>query len=390
MIDEKIYVASESVTEGHPDKVCDSISDAVLDKILSHDKKARVACETFVGLGLILVGGEITTDTYVDLHSIVRDRLTQIGYTEPWLKFTANTVGVLNAIGHQSPDIAQGVDTGGAGDQGMMFGFATKETPELMPMPIHYAHKITKRLSDVRKDGTIPWLGPDGKSQVVVEYVNGKPTKIKSIVLSAQHNEDVLDKNDPSQISMDAKELLKKEVISKVIPDELLCKDVIYYINQTGKFVVGGPVSDAGVTGRKIIVDTYGGACPHGGGAFSGKDPTKVDRSAAYMTRYIAKNIVKAGLADVCQVEISYVIGRADPTHFAVRTFGTGKVSSKTLEDTVEELVDLRPRGIIEHLDLLRPIYSFSTNYGHFGREIPELTWEDTSWLAPKLAEKLL
>jgi S-adenosylmethionine synthetase len=390
MDEEKRFVASESVTEGHPDKVCDSISDAVLDSILKTDKNARVACETFVGRGLVIVGGEITTDTYVDLHSIVRKRLRKIGYTKPWLGFMADTVGVLNAIGKQSPDIAQGVDTGGAGDQGMMFGFAVDETPELMPMPIHFAHKLTRRLAEVRKKSILPWLGPDGKSQVVVEYLNGTPKKIRSIVLSAQHNESVLDPNNPSQILESAKEDLKKHVISEVIPSELLADDVKYYINQTGKFVIGGPVSDSGVTGRKIIVDTYGGACPHGGGAFSGKDPTKVDRSAAYMTRHIAKNIVSAGLAKICQVEVSYVIGRAEPTHFAVRTFGTGKVSSEKLTGAVNELVDLRPRGIIEYLDLLRPIFSQSTNYGHFGREIPELTWEDTSTLSIKLAEKLL
>jgi len=387
---EKRFVASESVTEGHPDKVCDSISDAVLDEILTHDKGARVACETFTGLGLVIVGGEITTTSYVDLHNLVRRRINEIGYNKSWLKFTSDTVGILNAIGKQSPDIAQGVDKGGAGDQGMMFGFAVNETPELMPMPIHYAHKLTKRLTDVRKDGTIPWLGPDGKSQVVVEYENGTPKKIKTVVLSAQHKEDVLDPNDPSQMQEDAKQKLRQEVIDKVIPADLLDDDVNFYINQTGKFVIGGPVSDAGVTGRKIIVDTYGGVCPHGGGAFSGKDPSKVDRSAAYMTRYLAKNVVRAGLAKACQIEISYVIGRAEPTHFAVRTFGTGDVKSSRIEGAIKELIDLKPQGIIEHLDLMRPIYSFTTNYGHFGREIPELTWEDTSWLSIKLAEKLL
>ncbi|HPF48476.1 MAG TPA: methionine adenosyltransferase [Caldisericia bacterium] len=387
---ERRFVASESVTEGHPDKVCDSISDAVLDAILTDDKRGRVACETFASLGLVIVGGEITTTTYVDLHSLVRKIVREIGYTESWLGFTADTVGVLNAIGRQSPDIAQGVNTGGAGDQGMMFGYAVAETPELMPMPIHYAHLLTKRLAEVRKSGLLPWLGPDGKSQVVVEYDNGKPIHIKTVVLGAQHSEEVLDSTDPSHISEDAKNKLKEHVIDAVIPKHLLSEKPNFYINQTGKFVVGGPVSDTGITGRKIIVDTYGGACPHGGGAFSGKDPTKVDRSASYITRYIAKNIVAAGLAHVCQVEISYVIGRAEPTHFAVRTFGTGKVESEKIAGAVQELVDLRPAGIIEHLDLLRPIYSLTTNYGHFGRELPEFTWEDTSKLSVKLAEKLL
>jgi len=387
---EKRFVASESVCEGHPDKVADQISDAVLDSILRDDPMGRVACETFVTLGMVIVGGEITTRTYVDLSNLVREVIKDIGYTEDWTGFTYNTVGVLNAIGKQSPDIAQGVDTGGAGDQGMMYGYACNETPEVMPMPIHYAHLLARRLAQVRKEKVLPWLGPDGKTQVVVEYVDGVAKRIDSIVVGAQHSTDILDSTDPSTITEAARKQIIETVVVPVIPSGLFDEKTKFYINQTGKFVVGGPVSDTGMTGRKIIVDTYGGACPHGGGAFSGKDPTKVDRSASYITRFIAKNIVAAGLANICQAEISYVIGKAEPTHFAIRTFGTGKVSDEIMAKAVTDLVDLRPKAIIERLNLRRPIYRLTTNYGHFGKEIPEITWENTNELAPKLAEKLL
>ncbi len=383
------FVASESVCEGHPDKVADQISDAVLDAILKEDPQGRVACETFVTLGMVIVGGEITTHAYVDLSNLIRDVVRDIGYTDTWLGFTYNTVGVINAIGKQSPDIAQGVDTGGAGDQGMMFGYACNETPELMPMPIHYAHLLARRLAQVRKEEILKWLGPDGKTQVVVEYLDGRPVRIDSIVIGAQHNESVLEPTDKSRMSNQARQAIIDMVVKPIVPSELIDGNTKFYINQTGKFVIGGPASDTGMTGRKIIVDTYGGACPHGGGAFSGKDPTKVDRSASYMVRYLAKNIVAAGLAATCQTEISYVIGRAEPTHFAVRTFGTGKVDDEKIAKVVKELVDLRPRSIIEKLNLRRPIFRLTTNYGHFGKELPELTWEATD-LAPKLAEKLL
>lgn len=387
---EKRFVASESVCEGHPDKVADQISDAVLDSILKDDPMGRVACETFVTLGMVIVGGEITTKTYVDLSHLVRDVVKDIGYTEDWTGFTYNTVGVLNAIGKQSPDIAQGVDTGGAGDQGMMYGYACNETLELMPMPIHYAHLLAKRLAQVRKEKVLPWLGPDGKTQVVVEYIDGVAKRIDSIVVGAQHSTEILDAADPSTITEVARKQIIETVVVPTVPSRLIDEKTKFYINQTGKFVVGGPVSDTGITGRKIIVDTYGGACPHGGGAFSGKDPTKVDRSASYMVRFVAKNIVAAGLANVCQAEVSYVIGKAEPTHFAIRTFGTGKVSDETIAKTVIDLVDLRPKAIIERLNLRRPIYRLTTNYGHFGKELPEITWENTNELAPKLAEKLL
>lgn len=386
---ERRFVASESVCEGHPDKVADQISDGVLDKILAEDPTGRVACETFVTLGLVVVGGEITTKSYVDLPQIVREVLFDIGYKDRWLGFTYDTVGVINTIGRQSPDIAQGVDIGGAGDQGMMFGYATNETPELMPMPIHYAHALARQLAKVRKEGVLPWLGPDGKTQVVVEYENGKAKWIKSVVLGAQHSEDVLDPCNPNQISELARNSLIEKVVKPVIPQNILAPDVQYFINQTGKFVIGGPCSDTGMTGRKIIVDTYGGACPHGGGAFSGKDPTKVDRSASYATRYVAKNVVAAGLADVCQAEVSYVIGRAEPTHFAIRTFGTGKVEDEKIAKAVLECFDMRPKSIIERLDLRRPIYKKTVNYGHFGRELPEFIWEDTTTLSKQLLEKL-
>jgi len=387
---ERRFVASESVCEGHPDKVADQISDAVLDSILRDDPMGRVACETFVTLGMVIVGGEITTKTYVDLSHLVRDVVKDIGYTEDWTGFTYNTVGVLNAIGKQSPDIAQGVDTGGAGDQGMMYGYACNETPELMPMPIHYAHLLARRLAQVRKEKVLPWLGPDGKTQVVVEYIDGVAKRIDSIVVGAQHSTEILDSADPSTITEAARKQIIETVVVPTVPSRLIDEKTKFYINQTGKFVVGGPVSDTGITGRKIIVDTYGGACPHGGGAFSGKDPTKVDRSASYMVRFVAKNIVAAGLADICQAEISYVIGKAEPTHFAIRTFGTGKISDETIAKAVTDLVDLRPKAIIERLNLRRPIYRLTTNYGHFGKELPEITWENTNELAPKLAEKLL
>jgi S-adenosylmethionine synthetase len=363
--------SSESVTEGHPDKMADQISDAVLDAVLSEDTKGRVACETFVTTGLILVGGEITTECYVDIPSIARKVVKNIGYNNCKFGFDFQTCSVITTIDQQSPDIAMGVDREGAGDQGMMFGYACKETPELMPLPIALAHKLTMRLSETRKSGTLPFLKPDGKSQVSIRYENGMPAGVEKVVISSQHSEDVSQK--------DLRDGVIEEVIKKTIPVELQKKsDTEYYINPTGRFVVGGPMGDAGLTGRKIIVDTYGGMYSHGGGAFSGKDPTKVDRSASYFARYAAKNVVAAGLADRCGIQVAYAIGVAEPVSLMVDTFGTGKKSDEELAALVSKVFDFTPHGIIEKLDLRRPIYSKTAAYGHFGRELPEFTWEKT------------
>ncbi len=360
---------SESVTEGHPDKIADNISDAILDAILEQDPTARVACETLVTTGLAVVAGEITTTASVNYKQIIRDTIHEIGYNDASFGYDANTCSVVDAIGTQSPDIAQGVDTGGAGDQGLMFGFACNETPELMPMPIQMAHNLTRKLSEVRRDGTIPYLRPDGKSQVSIEYRDGRPFRVEAVVVSTQTAE-----IDIETIRKDVME----HVIQAVIPSDLLDENTKYHINPTGRFVVGGPMGDAGVTGRKIIVDTYGGYAPHGGGAFSGKDPTKVDRSAAYMARYIAKNIVAAGLAEKCTVQLAYAIGVADPVSVLVDTHGTGKVDETKLADAVRKHFALTPKGIIEMLDLQRPIFKQTARFGHFGRTNDEFTWEKT------------
>ena len=378
---------SESVTEGHPDKICDQISDAILDAILAEDPNARVAAETSVTTGLVLVAGEITTSTYVDIPKVVRETVREIGYTRAKYGFDAETCAVLTSIDEQSVDIAQGVDQAleareghmteeeidaiGAGDQGLMFGYATKETPELMPLPISLAHKLSRRLAEVRKNGTLAYLRPDGKTQVTVEYDEANnPVRIDTIVISTQHAEDIT----LEQIQAD----LKEHVIDAVIPSELIDADTKYFINPTGRFVIGGPQGDAGLTGRKIIVDTYGGYARHGGGAFSGKDPTKVDRSAAYAARYVAKNLVAAGLADKAEVQLAYAIGVAHPVSIAVDTFGTGKLSETELVELIRENFDLRPAGIIKMLDLRRPIYKQTAAYGHFGRTDVELPWEQT------------
>lgn len=361
---------SESVTEGHPDKVADQISDHILDRILEKDKLARVACETLVTTGMAVIAGEITTDAYVDFPEIVRDTIKSIGYNNSAMGFDWETCAVLSSIDKQSPDIAMGVDTGGAGDQGLMFGFACKDTACLMPMPIYLAHGLTQRLAHVRKSGKLAWLRPDGKSQVTVEYVDGKPNKVHTVVIAAQHNPEV--DNDT------LREAIIEEVIKEVIPEGMLDKNTKFYINTTGRFVVGGPLGDCGLTGRKIIMDTYGGFGYHGGGAFSGKDPSKVDRSACYMCRYIAKNIVAAGLADRCEIQVAYTIGQADPVSIQVGTDGTGALSNDELTRIVKKEFDLRPKAIMEKLDLRRPIFRKTTNYGHFGRELPEFVWEKT------------
>ena len=368
---------SESVTEGHPDKVADAISDGILDAIMSQDKKCRVACETLVTTGLTMVAGEISTDCYVDIPEVARDTIRDIGYHSSDMGFDWRTCSIVTSIDHQSPDIAQGVNEGsglfkeqGAGDQGLMFGFATDETPELMPMPISYAHKLTRRLSRVRKNGALDFLRPDGKSQVSIEYVDGKPSRVDAIVVSSQHKPDITHE--------DLQDAIIKEVIKKVIPEEMMDGDTKFFINPTGKFVVGGPMGDCGVTGRKIIVDTYGGQGSHGGGCFSGKDPSKVDRSASYMGRYIAKNIVASGIANKCEVQVAYAIGVAEPVSLLVDFMGTGKISEKKAVDIVRDVFDLKPAGIINTLDLLRPIYKKTSAYGHFGRNDPDFTWEIT------------
>ncbi len=366
---------SESVSEGHPDKMADQISDAILDAMLKDDKNSRVAVETMVKTGMVIVAGEVRTSTYVELEDLIREVVLDIGYNSSDVGFDGASCAVLNAIGKQSADIAVGVDEAndkemGAGDQGLMFGYATNETSVLMPAPIYYSHRLVEKQAELRKNGTHAWSRPDAKSQVTLRYENGKPVAVDAIVLSTQHSPDV----SQSQIH----EAVIEEIIKPTIPAEWLHADTKYHINPTGQFIIGGPVGDCGVTGRKIIVDTYGGMARHGGGAFSGKDPSKVDRSAAYAGRYVAKNIVAAGLADRCEIQISYAIGVAEPTSIAVNTFGTGKVADAKISELVQEHFDLRPRGIIEMLDLLRPIYRSTAAYGHFGREHADFTWEKT------------
>jgi S-adenosylmethionine synthetase len=361
------FFTSESVTEGHPDKICDQVSDAVLDEVLRQDPKGRVACETFVTVGLVIVGGEITTTGWVDLQKLVRGLLANIGYTATKYGLSADNCSILDAIGTQSPDIAQGVDVGGAGDQGVMFGYACNETPELMPMPIMLAHKLARRLAEVRKKKILPYLGPDGKSQVTVEYRDRKPVRVDSVVLASQHTEEILDRTG-KHITEKARRQMIKEVAEKVIPKRYLDANTKYYVNQTGKFLVGGPQCDTGMTGRKLIVDTYGGWVRHGGGAFSGKDPTKVDRSASYFARYVAKNCVAAGLADELEIKLAYVIGRAEPTQIEIATNGTGKLPEDRILRVIRKLFDFTPRGMIDRLRLRRPIYLPTASYGHFGR----------------------
>jgi S-adenosylmethionine synthetase len=365
------YFTSESVSEGHPDKVCDSISDGVLDAILKEDPNARVACETFVTTGLVLVGGEITTKAYVEIPEIVRATVKKIGYTSAEYKFDSESCSVLNAIHSQSPDIAMGVDRGGAGDQGLMFGYACDQTPELMPMPIMYAHKLVKRLADIRKgfNGFMPYLRPDAKSQVTIEYDNTwKPIRVDTVVVSTQHDPDVTQQR--------IREDVINEVVKKVIPEEMLDEKTKYFVNPTGRFEIGGPHGDSGLTGRKIIVDTYGGWAPHGGGAFSGKDPSKVDRSATYAARHIAKNVVASGMAKECLVQVAYAIGVAEPVSIYVNTKGTGVLPDEQIADIIKKEIDLTPLGIIERLKLRRPIYQKTAAYGHFGRNEEEFTWE--------------
>ena len=381
---DKVLFTSESVTEGHPDKICDQISDAILDALLEQDPMSRVACETCTTTGIVMVMGEISTKAYVDIQKIVRDTVREIGYTRGKYGFDADTCGVITTIDEQSSDIAMGVDKAleakennmtdeeidaiGAGDQGMMFGFATNETEEYMPYPISLAHKLSRQLTKVRKDGTLSYLRPDGKTQVTVEYDDGKPSRLDAVVLSTQHDPDITQE----QIHED----IKREVFDKILPADMVDDETKFFINPTGRFVIGGPHGDAGVTGRKIIVDTYGGYARHGGGAFSGKDCTKVDRSAAYAARYVAKNIVAAGLADKCEIQLSYAIGVAEPTSIMVDTFGTGKKSNQELVDLIRKHFDLRPAGIIKMLDLRRPIYKQTAAYGHFGRNDLDLPWE--------------
>ncbi len=366
---------SESVSEGHPDKMADQISDAILDAIIEDDKNARVAVETMVKTGMAVVAGEVTTSTYVDLEDVVRSVILDIGYDSSDVGFDGASCAVINAIGKQSPDIAMGVDEGeekeqGAGDQGLMFGYATNETDVLMPAPIYYSHRLVEKQAELRKHGTLPWLRPDAKSQVTLRYENGRPVAIDAVVLSTQH--------DPDIAQADIHEAVMDLIIRETLPAEWLHADTRYHINPTGQFIIGGPVGDCGLTGRKIIVDTYGGMARHGGGAFSGQDPSKVDRSAAYAGRYVAKNIVAAGLADRCEIQVSYAIGVAEPTSISVNSFGTGKLGDERIADLVREHFDLRPRGLVEMLDLKRPIYRKTAAYGHFGREDDDFTWEKT------------
>jgi S-adenosylmethionine synthetase len=370
MANYRTLFTSESVTEGHPDKIADQISDAILDAVLAEDPVGRVACETLVTTGLAMISGEITTKTYVDFPSIVRNTIREIGYTRAKYGFDSETCAVISSIDPQSPDIAQGVDTGGAGDQGLMFGFAVRETPELMPLPIMLAHQLTRRLTEVRKGAELDFLRPDGKSQVTIEYEGKRPVRASAIVISTQHS--------PNVSHRDLSEAIIEKVIKPVVPGELLDKDTQFHINPTGKFVIGGPQGDTGLTGRKIIVDTYGGRGRHGGGAFSGKDPTKVDRSACYMARYIAKNIVASGIADEVEVQLAYAIGVADPVSIYVDTFGTGRMDQARLVELVRENFQMTPRGIIESLQLRRPVFKATAAYGHFGRTEPDFTWERT------------
>ena len=372
---ESTLFTSESVSEGHPDKMADQISDAILDALLEQDKGSRVACETMIKTGMVIVAGEITTDAYVDIEDIVRGVVNDIGYNNSESGFDSNTCAVLNGIGKQYPDIAMGVDDTadheqGAGDQGLMFGYATNETDVLMPAPITYSHLLVKRQSEVRKDGTLPWLQPDAKSQITFRYEDGKPVAIDAVVLSTQHS---------AEISLkDLQEAVMEEIIKPVLPQAWINADTKYFINPTGRFVIGGPYGDCGLTGRKIIVDTYGGMARHGGGAFSGKDPSKVDRSAAYAARYVAKNIVAAGIAERCEIQLSYAIGVAEPTSISIETFGTNKVSNAKIVELIREHFELRPKGLIKMLDLIQPIYKDTAAYGHFGREDLDLSWEKT------------
>jgi len=378
MTGNRVLFTSESVTEGHPDKVADAISDSILDAIIGQDKNCRVACETLVTTGLAFIAGEITTECYVDFPQVVRETIRDIGYSSSRMGFDWETCGVITSIDQQSPDIAQGVNIGeglykeqGAGDQGLMFGFASDETPELMPMPIMYAHKLTKRLAQVRKHGSVDFLRPDGKSQVTIEYENGVPKRVDTVVVSTQHKGDVSYE--------EVREAVIEEVIKKIIPKAMIDGDTRYFINPTGRFEVGGPMGDCGVTGRKIIVDTYGGQGSHGGGCFSGKDPSKVDRSASYMARHVAKNLVAAGLAKKCEVQVAYAIGVADPVSVTVDFLNTGKIPEAKATDIINEVFDLRPGAIIEYLDLLRPIYRKTAAYGHFGRNDENFSWEKTN-----------
>lgn len=372
----KLLYTSESVTEGHPDKLSDQISDSILDRIFEQDKYARVACETLVTTGMVLIAGEITTNCYVDFQKIARNTIKEIGYTDAAYGFDYLTCAVIAAVDEQSPDIAVGVlptdsKEQGAGDQGMMYGFAINETPELMPMPIHFAHRLTERLAEARRDGVLDFLRPDGKSQVTVEYLDGKPKRIDAVVISTQHS--------PEASNEEIRAGVIKEIIEHTLPAEWIDDNTRYFVNPTGRFVLGGPQADCGLTGRKIIVDTYGGMGRHGGGAFSGKDPSKVDRSAAYMGRHIAKTVVAAGLTDKCELQLAYAIGIAEPVSVNVNTFGTGSVDEEKIEKAIRDTFDLRPAAIIEYLDLRRPIYRKTAAYGHFGRELPEFTWENTN-----------
>ncbi|MFH0791030.1 MAG: methionine adenosyltransferase [Candidatus Omnitrophota bacterium] len=377
MTGRKHFFTSESVGEGHPDKLCDQISDGVLDEVLKQDPYGRVACETYVTMGLLVVGGEITTTAYVDIPKVARKIIQDIGYTHPKYGFDYHTCAIINTINSQSPDIAQGVDKGGAGDQGFMVGFACRETDELMPLPIMLSHKLVRRMADVRRNGELKYLGPDCKSQVTVEYHDGHPKRIDSVVIACQHTDEILDSTGEKITKKARQELI--EIVAHPVLKAYIDKDTQYYINETGKFVIGGPQSDTGMTGRKIVVDTYGGVAAPGGGAFSGKDPTKVDRSAAYMSRFIAKNIVASGLADKCLIHIAYVIGRAQPLAVMVDTFGTGKLSETAFSKLITDNFDLTPKGMIKELDLLRPIYKKTACYGHFGRTEPEFSWESTA-----------